>query len=127
MAITYTDVLRDNALDALLASFDSGTMTIRTGAAAGAANTATGTVLATIAMPAASFNAAAAGTASMSGAIADAAADATGTAAHFRIVGTGGAVIEGTCGTTGTDMIIDNAAIQLGGNVSINSMTVSMA
>ncbi len=58
---TYTNNLRDLALDALLADFNNSTLTIRTGAAPGAANPAAGTVLATIALPATAFNPAAGG------------------------------------------------------------------
>jgi len=128
MAITYTDALRDLAMDAALADFNGGTLTIRTGTPPGAGNPATGTVLATITLPNPAFNAAAAGSASLSASVSDAAADATGTAAHFRIVGATG-VLEGTVTATGGggDLELDNVSIQLGGNVTITSMTVSMA
>jgi hypothetical protein len=33
--------------------------------------------------------------------------------------------VEGTVGTSGTDMIIDNAAITIGGTIACSSLTVT--
>lgn len=59
-------------------------------------------------------------------AIADATAAATGTAAWFRLCksdGTG--VRDGTVGTSGCDLTIDNTSINSGQTVSVTSLTIS--
>jgi hypothetical protein len=53
---------------------------------------------------------------------------ATGTAAWFRLTTSGGtAKIDGTVGTSGTDLIIDNVAINSGQQVSCSSLTITSA
>lgn len=58
----------------------------------------------------------------------DSSADATGTATHFRIkTQTGGTVIlQGTVGTTASDMILNTVAITAGSTVSLSSGTVDV-
>jgi hypothetical protein len=59
-------------------------------------------------------------------AIASANALASGTASWFRLCKSDGtAVIDGTAGTSGTDLIIDNTSINSGQNVSVTSLTVT--
>jgi len=111
MPITTNAQHRNVRLDAELDQYAGGTLTIRTGAAPGALNAATGTVLATVAIPDPAFAAAAAGTKSKNAsAWQDLLADATGVAAHFRMVAPNGAVMEGTVTATGGggDMTVDN-------------------
>lgn len=127
MAITTNTTLKNTILDGFDAAFNSGTMEIRTGAAPGAGNAATGTVLATITIPADAFAAAASGTKAKNGTWQDAAADATGVAAHFRMVG-GSNVIEGTVTATGGggDVTLDNTSIASGQPVTITSLAWSV-
>lgn len=116
-------------------NFDSGTLEIRTGAAPGADAAATGTVLATITLPADAFGAAAAGAIAKAGTWQDASADAGGTAAHFRIIQSGdtnGATgstderIEGTVSTSGADLNLDSTSISAAQTVTIDTFTVTM-
>lgn len=49
-------------------------------------------------------------------------ASATGTAAHFRLQTSGGtAILEGTVGTSGADLILDNVSIVSGGSVDLGA------
>ena len=59
-------------------------------------------------------------------AISNANALASGTAAWFRLCKSDGtAVVDGTVGTSGTDLIIDNTSINSGQTVSVTSLTVT--
>lgn len=55
--------------------------------------------------------------------ISDASADATGTAAWFRVTNAAGTVVhmDGTCGTSAADMILNTLSIVALGQVDINS------
>lgn len=113
------DALREVAADAIADEWDgaAGTLEIRTGAAPGATNSATGTVLATVTLPAPAFGAASAGVVAKTGTWEDTSADATGTAAHFRITSNGGGdIMEGTVTATsgGGDMEVDNVSFASG-------------
>lgn len=56
----------------------------------------------------------------------DSSANATGTATWFRVVdSTGTAVFDGTAGTSGTDMILNSAAISAGVIVQFNSLVLT--
>lgn len=59
----------------------------------------------------------------------DTSADAAGTASFFRVFKSDGttAVLDGSAGTSGTDLILNTAAITLGGNVSITSGTITVS
>lgn len=49
-------------------------------------------------------------------------ASATGTAGHWRVKTSGGTTVaQGTCGTSGTDMILNTTSLVSGGPVQINS------
>lgn len=103
-------------------------LTIRSGAAP--ANTAaanSGTVLATLALPADWMGASAAGVKAMLGSWADAAADATGTAAHFRIHNNGNTVchMQGTVGTSAADMIVDSTSFTAGQAFSVTAFNLT--
>ena len=127
MAITTNSTLKNTILDGFDTAFNSGTLEIRTGSAPGAGNTATGTVLATITLPADAFAAASGGTKAKTGTWSDSSADATGTAAHFRMTG-GSNIIEGTVTATGGggDMELDSVSITSGQVVTITSLSWSI-
>ena len=114
------DQLYDNKFPA------SSVLRIRTGGVAGAENADTGTVLATITLPASPWAAAASGSKAKNGTWQDASADATGTAAHFRL---SDALLaeneEGTVTLTGGggDMELDNTSIAAGQQVSVTTYT----
>jgi hypothetical protein len=103
--ITSNTAFKDAILDAsddLNTMFDGGTLTIRTGAAPGASNTATGTILASFTIGAAQWAAASSGARALTATLTDASADATGTAGHFRLASsTGTYVLEGTATAVG--------------------------
>jgi hypothetical protein len=59
--------------------------------------------------------------------LSDLSIDATGTAAFFRMYDQdSNVVLQGTVGTSGTDMIVNSVAFQSGATFSILSMTVTM-
>jgi hypothetical protein len=129
MALQYSVAVRNARLDA----FESTTGTlailrIRSGAAPANCGTAdSGTVLATATLPSDWMAAAAAGTKALSGSWTDAAADATGTAAHFRIYDSAGTTChaQGTVGTSGADMIVDNTSFAVGQTFTVTSFTLT--
>ena len=83
--------------------------------------------LAKLSLNATAFGAAASGT-KTAAAITSSAALLTGTAAWFRAFKSDDAtaVIDGSVGTSGTDMVIATTAISSGATVSVTSWTVSM-
>lgn len=133
MTIQLSVPVRNARLDAIEATIGaSAILKVRSGAApANAAAADSGTVLATIALPADWMSAAAAGSKAMLGSWADSAADATGTAAHFRIYDTTGV----TCGLQGTvtatagggDMEVDNTSFAVGQAFSITTFSLTDA
>ena len=123
------DTDAQNAIaDAMGDAFNSGTLEIRSGSQPASANdAATGTVLATISLPADAFGAAAAGVASKAGTWQDAAADADGTAGWFRMTGPGGETLDGSVTATswGGDMELDDVNIVQNGTVTVTSFTIT--
>jgi hypothetical protein len=104
----------------------SSTLLIRTGAVAGAENADSGTVLATITLPASPWAAAASGSKAKQNAWSDSSADNTGTAAHYRLTGTTTTNIEeGSVTATGGggDMTLDNTSIAAAQVVTISTFT----
>jgi len=115
--------------------FNSGVLEIRSGAAPGPNAADSGTLLASITLPADAFGAVSTGVLSLAGTWEDASADGTGTAAHFRMKqsgDTGGATgstdqrIEGTVGTSGADLNLDSTSITTGQAVGIDTFTITM-
>lgn len=126
MSMTNNAAVRDAVSAAFLALFPGATLTIRTGAAPGAANTATGTVLATITLDTPAFEDTGDGVINLPDPIVDASADADGTAAHFRVVSADTTkVFEGTVGTSGADLIVDNTSFATGQNFTISSLAIT--
>jgi hypothetical protein len=129
MAIQLSAAVRNARLDAIETTIGtSAVLKIRSGAApANVATADSGTVLATLSLPSDWLAAAASGSKAMSGAWADASADATGTAAHFRIYASDGTTphIQGTVGTSGTDMIVDSTSFTAGQAFSITSFSLT--
>ena len=57
----------------------------------------------------------------------DSSADATGTASFFRVInGSGTAIMDGSVGTSSSDMIVNTTAFVAGAEVAITSWTVTM-
>jgi hypothetical protein len=103
--ITSNTAFKNAILDAtpdINTMFDAGSLTIRTGAGAGAGNSATGTVLATFTIGAAQWNAASSGARTITATLTDSSADNTGVAGHFRLASsTGTYVLEGDATAVG--------------------------
>ena len=131
MAFQFSAAARNAALDSIETAVGaSAILKIRSGAAPASVATAdSGTVLATLNLPADWLAAAAAGSKSLSGTWQDASADAAGTAAHFRIYATDGttAHIQGSITATGGggDMTLDNVSIAAGQSVSVTAFTLT--
>ncbi len=129
MALQYSTTLRNAQLDAIETVVGvSAILKIRSGAApANVATADSGTVLATFNLPADWMAAANAGSKAKSGPWEESSADASGTAAHFRLYASDGSTchMQGTVGTSGADMIIDNTSINAGQVVTITGFTIS--
>lgn len=140
MALDFSTAFANKILDAFGNAgagfnFDSGVLEIRTGAPPGADAADSGTLLASITLPADAFNAAATKSMTKAGTWQDASADAAGTAAHFRVKqsGDGGGAtgstderIEGSVGQGSGDLSLDNTSIEAGQQVTINTFTWSL-
>lgn len=87
----------------------------------------TGTVLATVNLPANWMNDAAGGQKTKAGTWQDLSADATGIAAHWRIYLNDGVTckMQGTYGTSGTDMIGDSVNFTAGQAFTVNTFTLN--
>lgn len=131
MALQLSVAVRNARLDAIESTCGtSAILRIRTGAAPASCATAdSGTVLATLNLPSDWMAAASSGSKDKLGTWQDASADAAGTAAHFRIYDSTGTTchLQGTVGTSGTDMIVDNAVFASGQSFTITAFTLTDA
>jgi len=130
MAHQYSVEVRNAKLDAIETTIGaSPTLCFRTGAAPAATVTAnSGTVVATLALPADWLAAAAAGAKAKAGTWSDASADAGGTIGHYRIYdGAGLCHIQGSCSNTGDggDMTLDNVVVNATQAVTVTGYTVT--
>lgn len=131
MALQFSTSARNGLLDAIETAVGaSAILKIRTGAAPATCATAdSGTVLATVSLPADWMAAAASGSKAKSGTWQDTSADATGTAAHFRVYDSTGTTchIQGTVTVTGGggDMTVDNTSFATGQSFTVNSFTLT--
>jgi hypothetical protein len=125
----FSTTVRNARLDAIESTTGaSAILTIRSGAAPATCATAnSGTVLATLSLPADWMAAASGGAKAKSGTWSDASADATGTAAHFRIHDSTATTchIQGTVGTSGTDMIVDSTAFTATQSFTVNTFSIT--
>lgn len=125
----FSVAVRNARLDAIESTIGaSAILEIRSGSApANCAAADSGTVLATLALPADWMAAAASGSKAKSGTWEDTSADATGTAAHFRIKDNGGSTchIQGTVSTSGADLNVDNTSFAAGQPFTITGFTIT--
>jgi hypothetical protein len=127
MPIQLSAAVRNARLDAIETAIGaSAILKIRTGTVpADCAAADSGTVLATLNLPADYMAAAAAGAKAKSGTWQDATADAAGTAAHYRLYASDGTTchLQGTVTGTGGggDIELDNVSIAVGQSVTITS------
>lgn len=129
MALQYSVAVRNAQLDAVETTIGtSAVLKIRTGAApASCAAADSGSVLATLTLPSDWMAAAGSGSKAKAGTWEDASADATGTAAHFRLYASDGTTChaQGTVGTSGTDMIVDNVSFATGQTFTVTAFTIN--
>jgi hypothetical protein len=129
MAFQFDDASRNAALDAIEATIGTGpTLEIRSGAPpANCAAAATGTLLASMTLPADWLAAASAGAKTLLGTWQDPSADTGGTAGHFRVKSGATCRIQGTVTATGGggDMTLDNVSIAAGQQVTVTAFTLN--
>lgn len=134
----YSDAAAKAAVDAMVALLNSGTLEIYDGTQPTDANTAitTQNLLGTFTFGSTAFAASvASGTAPNRSAVATANsisnvnASATGTATWFRAkrssANGSGAIMDGTAGTSGTDLIMTDVSLTSGETMSVASLTVT--
>ncbi len=131
MTVKLSMAVQNAMLDAIETTIGtSAIVRIRTGAPpANPAAADTGTVLATFNLAPDWAAAASSGSKAFNGTpIEDASADNTGTAGHYRVYDSGSTTchMQGTVGTSGSDMIIDNTSITSGQTVQITSWALNM-
>lgn len=131
MTMQLSTAVRNAMLDAIETAIGpSAILKVRSGAApANVAAADTGTVLATVNLPADYMAAAAGASKAKTGTWDDNAADAAGTAAHYRIYASDGVTchLQGTVTVTGSggDMQLDNVVFALGQAFSITAFTIN--
>lgn len=131
MALQFSVAVRNARLDAIETAIGvSAVLKIRTGAApANCAAADSGTVLATLSLPADWMAGAANGSKAKSGTWEDASADDTGTAAHFRLYATDGTTChaQGTVTATGGggDMTVDNTSFAAAQQFTITAFSLT--
>jgi hypothetical protein len=131
MAIQLSVAVRNARLDAFeTATGASAILRIRSGAPpASCAAARSGTVLATVSLPADWMAAASGGSKALSGTWQDASADAAGTAGHFEIMDSAGTTchMQGTVTATGGggDMTVDNTSFAAGQAFTVTGFTLT--
>lgn len=130
MALQYSTPVNNARLDAVEATIGaSALLRIYSGAApANTAAAATGTLIASLMLPADWMSAAAANSKAKVGTWAGTAA-ATGVAGYFRITDTTGTAVglQGTAGMSGTDLILDNNNITATQSITVTAFTLNAA
>lgn len=131
MAVQLSVAVRNARLDAIETGIGaSAVLKIRTGAQpVNCAAADTGTVIATLNLPADYMAAAASGSKAKSGTWEDLTADAAGTAGHWRLYASDGITChaQGTCSITGGggDMELDNTSIAVDQQVTVTAFTLT--
>jgi hypothetical protein len=129
MATRIPTASRNAAVNGVVDQLDAaaGTVEIRTGSQPASANdAATGTLLATLTLPAPAFGAGSTGVATANS-ISTVQGVADGTAGWFRCKTNGGAtVIDGSVSTSGADMNLNTTTISTGVDVTVSSWTITM-
>jgi hypothetical protein len=134
MAIQFNAATRNARLDTIESTNGTScSMEIRTGAQpATCATASSGSILATINLPSDWLAAASAGSKAIAGGPwTDSSADGTGTAAHFRVYNSQATkdgttcFIQGTVGTSATDMIVDSVSFTAGQQFQVTAFTLT--
>lgn len=115
---------RNVSVDAVNTLLNGGSLEIRTGSAAAIDSAPTGTVLATLVIPATAFGASSSGSATAN-AITTVTATAAGTAGHYVAKDSSGNAERN--GVVGGAMTLNNTTFGIGDDVSVTSWTYSQA
>lgn len=130
MAVSITTTLREDLIDGTgLEVLNGGTLKIYDGTPPANASTAlsSNTLLATLTLNATAFSSFTNGVATAGAITSDSSADATGTATFFRLITSGATVmLQGSVGTSGSDLNLNTTSIVSGGAVSVSSLTITM-
>lgn len=130
MALQYSDTLRNNQLAQIEATLGTAAIVkiydLTAGAPANVAAAITGTVLVTLTLPSDYMAAPSGGTVAKTGSWTGT-GSAAGTADFFRAFQSDGTTchLQGTVGTSGTDLILDNAVIAVSQSVTISTFSIS--
>lgn len=126
MTLALSTSVRNAMLDAITTAIGtSGLVRIYDGTRPASGGTAT-TLLAQLALSSTAAAAASSGVLTLNAITNDSSADATGTATWFRVTTSGGTfVIDGSVGTSGSDLNLNTTSIVSGGPVAISSFTVT--
>jgi len=129
MAFQFSTAARNASLDAIETAIGaSPTLELRSGAAPANTSAAdTGTLLASMTLPADWSAAASAGAKTLLGTWQDLSADAAGTVGHFRLKQGATCHIQGSVTATGGggDMTIDNPVLAAGQQVTVTAFTIN--
>ena len=129
MAVQLSVAARNARLDSIETTIGtSAVMKIFSGSApVNCAAADSGTVLATINLPSDWMAAASGGSKAKSGTWEDLSADNSGTAGHFRVYDSGVTTchIQGTVGTSGTDMTVSSTSFTAGQSFTVNTFTLT--
>lgn len=132
MTVYISAAARNAAANAVAALVDGGAgagkLQIRSGTQpAGPDSTATGTLLAEITLHDGAFAAASAGVATLASTPLSVTAVASGTATWFRVLDSNAvAVLDGSVGVSGADLIVNTVAVSTGLTVEISDGTLTM-
>src|SRR5687767_6447268 len=126
MALAYSTTVRNAMLDAITTAIGSnGLLRIYDGSRPATGGTAT-TLLAELALSATAAPGAASGVLTLSTITQDSSANATGTATWFRVTTSGGThVIDGSVGTSGSDLNLTTTSIVATQPVSVTSFVIT--
>lgn len=126
MALAYSTTVRNGMLDQITSAIGaSGLVRIYDGTRPASGGTAT-TLLAQLALSVTSAPAASSGVLTFNAITQDSSADATGTATWFRVTTSGGTfVIDGSVGTSGSDLNLTTTSIVATQPVSISSFVIT--
>ncbi len=129
MSLSYTSTDRNTRMDAMTTSVGaSGILKIYSGTppANVGASLSGNTLLAQLTMNATFAPGSSGGVLTLNSITTESSADATGTATFFRMTTSGGtAKIQGTVGTSGSDLNLNTTSIVAGAAVSVSSFTIT--
>lgn len=130
MAFRLGTTMRNNGCNGIVDTIDqgsgSGKLKIYTSTQPGSVGGTYGTLLSTLTFSDPAFGNSSTGTAAASSIASDTNADASGTAGTFTITDSDDNVLaDGTCGTSGTDMVFDNNVIVAGGTTACSGFNVT--